>query len=132
MTSERCYAGARTIRDAVGILWQRKGIQFDSQLVERFLTLVGTHPVGSAFEREDPHIRATILEPDIEFSRKGRVCYRVMLEEHNKTTRIETVFVSATEAEFSGADISLSALHPVDFCSKLALSQRANLLKLVR
>lgn len=131
MTSERSYAGARTISDAVGILWQRKDIQFDAELVERFLMLVGTHPVGSAFERQEPQARATILEPDLEFSRTGGACYRVMLEEQNKTTRIETIFVSAAEAEFYGTGISLSALHPLEFCSKLALSQRANLLKLV-
>ncbi|MCH2158435.1 MAG: HD-GYP domain-containing protein [Oleiphilaceae bacterium] len=46
MTSERAYASARSIDDAMKILVQCKGKQFDESLTDAFLALLGNVPSG--------------------------------------------------------------------------------------
>jgi len=62
MTSQRSYAAARSIYETYAILWACRGKQFDSELVERFLAMLGELPPGSTLHL-DTGERVTILEP---------------------------------------------------------------------
>lgn len=47
MTSDRCYATARTNADALKELYSQRGKQFDEQLTELFMRMIGLYPAGT-------------------------------------------------------------------------------------
>ncbi|WP_111643067.1 HD-GYP domain-containing protein [Marinimicrobium alkaliphilum] len=50
MTADRCYASARPTTDALKVLYQARGTQFDEALTLAFLKCVGLYPPGSLVE----------------------------------------------------------------------------------
>ena len=50
MTADRCYQAAKTSTEALKIIYQERGKQFDEQLALKFLQTVGLYPAGSVVE----------------------------------------------------------------------------------
>ena len=50
ITSDRCYRDGRSPADAVRILYQNRGQQFDADMVEAFIRMIGIYPPGSLVE----------------------------------------------------------------------------------
>lgn len=53
ITSHRCYAPARPVTDALRILYESRGTQFDEALVLEFIQFIGLYPPGSIVELEN-------------------------------------------------------------------------------
>lgn len=50
MTAERCYKKAIASTNALKILYENRDTQFDSSLVDRFMSMIGVYPLGSVVE----------------------------------------------------------------------------------
>lgn len=50
ITSDRCYRDGVSPADAVRILYQNRGRQFDADMVEGFIRMIGLYPPGSLIE----------------------------------------------------------------------------------
>lgn len=50
MTSDRCYRNGVPASDAIRILYQNRGTQFDAEMVEAFIRMVGIYPPGTLVE----------------------------------------------------------------------------------
>lgn len=50
MTAKRCYDDARPTTEALKIIYDNRGTQFDEYYAERFLEMVGLYPPGSIVE----------------------------------------------------------------------------------
>lgn len=50
MTSDRCYRDGIPASDAIRILYQNRGRQFDTDMVEAFIRMVGIYPPGTLVE----------------------------------------------------------------------------------
>lgn len=53
ITSHRCYAPARPVTEALKILYEHRGTQFDETLVLAFIQFIGLYPPGSIVELEN-------------------------------------------------------------------------------
>ena len=56
ITSQRCYANARPTTEALKILYEHKGKQFDEQLTLSFIQFIGLYPPGSIVELENGRV----------------------------------------------------------------------------
>lgn len=50
MTSDRCYRDGMPAADAIRVLYQNRGSQFDAEMVEAFIRMVGLYPPGTLIE----------------------------------------------------------------------------------
>ncbi len=50
MTSDRCYRDGMPASDAIRVLYQNRGTQFDAEMVEAFIRMVGLYPPGTLIE----------------------------------------------------------------------------------
>ncbi|MDL0430845.1 HD-GYP domain-containing protein [Marinobacter sp. TBZ242] len=50
MTSDRCYRDGIPASDAIRVLYRNRGQQFDAELVEAFIRMVGIYPPGTLVE----------------------------------------------------------------------------------
>ncbi|MDI9243924.1 HD-GYP domain-containing protein [Marinobacter sp. CHS3-4] len=50
MTSDRCYRDGMPASDAIRVLYQNRGAQFDVDMVEAFIRMVGIYPPGTLVE----------------------------------------------------------------------------------
>ena len=50
ITSDRCYRDGRSPAEALKILYQNRGQQFDAELVETFVRMIGIYPPGTLAE----------------------------------------------------------------------------------
>lgn len=64
ITSHRCYAPARPVTDALRILYEARGTQFDEALVLEFIQFIGLYPPGSIVELENGIIGLVIATND--------------------------------------------------------------------
>jgi putative nucleotidyltransferase with HDIG domain len=53
ITSNRCYSDARPVTEAMKILYENRGKQFDEELTLDFIQFVGLYPPGSIVELEN-------------------------------------------------------------------------------
>ncbi len=60
MTSDRCYRDGMPPADAVRLLYRNRGDQFDADLVESFIRLIGIYPPGSLVELNTGEIALVI------------------------------------------------------------------------
>ena len=50
MTSDRCYRDGMPAADAIRVLYQNRGTQFDADMVEAFIRMIGIYPPGTLVE----------------------------------------------------------------------------------
>lgn len=50
MTSHRPYAAQKTVFEATRILYRGRGSRFDSEMVDRFIEMIGVFPIGTIIE----------------------------------------------------------------------------------
>ena len=50
ITSRRCYSSPRSSAEALKILYEERGTQFDEKLVVKFIECVGLYPAGALVE----------------------------------------------------------------------------------
>ncbi len=70
LTSQRCYRRWITPTEALRVLYDGKGTEFDPDLVDKFIQCIGVYPVGSLLRLESgllgfvvSHNEASMLEP---------------------------------------------------------------------
>lgn len=56
VTSDRCYQAGRSPADAMGIIYRGRGEQFDADMVEAFIRMVGIYPPGSLVELKNGEV----------------------------------------------------------------------------
>lgn len=56
ITSQRCYSPSRSSAEALKILYECAGTQFDKQLVVKFIEAIGIYPPGSVVEMDTGEI----------------------------------------------------------------------------
>lgn len=60
ITSSRCYDQGRASMDALDIIYQHKGKQFDEELAVEFIKCVGVYPAGSIVEMTNKEVGIVI------------------------------------------------------------------------
>ena len=60
MISYRPYAQQRTVFEATRVLYRGRGTEFDSQLVDQFIEMIGTYPVGTIVELSSGEVAVII------------------------------------------------------------------------
>ena len=60
LISDRSYASANSPHDAVRILYNLSGTEFQPELVEQFIQVVGIYPVGTLIEMSDGRVGAIV------------------------------------------------------------------------
>lgn len=73
MTSDRCYRDGMSPADAARILYKNRGQQFDADMVEAFIRMIGVYPPGSLVELNTGEVALVIsthpgrkLKPKVE------------------------------------------------------------------
>ena len=73
MTSDRCYRDGMSPADAVRILFKNRGQQFDADMVEAFIKMMGIYPPGSLVELSTGEVALVVsthpgrkLKPSVE------------------------------------------------------------------
>lgn len=120
MTCERAYAQARSVKDALGILWSCRGKQFDEQLIETFTALVGEYPSGALVSMNNG-LEACVLEPT-QKSASAEVSYK-LLALNGTPDALVIAPLSSLEALSCGATFKLP-------CEQTHLAHRACLRQL--
>ncbi|WP_430460437.1 HD-GYP domain-containing protein [Thalassolituus sp. LLYu03] len=72
MTSDRCYKAGMSSLEALKILNNNSGTQFDGELVKKFVAMVGLYPPGYLLEMSNGEV-GIILSADPGFQLKPRV-----------------------------------------------------------
>lgn len=72
MTSDRCYQPGMSSLDALRILHHNSGTQFDSDLVRKFVAMIGLYPPGYLMEMSNGEV-GIILSAERGFQLKPRV-----------------------------------------------------------
>ena len=62
VTSNRCYDKGRASMDALDIIYQNKGTQFDEELAVEFIKCIGIYPPGSIVEMTNHQVGIVIAE----------------------------------------------------------------------
>lgn len=60
MTAQRCYKKAVASTKALKILYDNRGTQFDENLVDRFMSMIGVYPPGSVVELKNGSVGIVI------------------------------------------------------------------------
>ncbi len=94
MSSDRCYAQARTNADALKELYARGGRQFDRALSQAFMQLVGPYPAGTIVQLHNGLCGVTIGG-----SYRSRHLPRVVLLRDDKGASIKPRVVDLTRIE---------------------------------
>ena len=100
MTSDRCYRDGMPSSDAIRVLFQNRGTQFDAEMVEAFIRMVGIYPPGTLVELSTGEVALIVavhpgkkLQPRVEVlldADKAQVEPRLVdLGELQENTRIE-------------------------------------------
>lgn len=73
ITSDRCYRAGLSASDALRILYQGRGEQFDAEMVEAFIRMMGLYPPGTLIEMTSGEVALVIsshpgkkLKPKVE------------------------------------------------------------------
>ena len=60
MTSDRCYRAGMSTADALRILYQGRGEQYDAQMIESFIRMIGLYPSGTLVELSSGEVALVI------------------------------------------------------------------------
>ncbi|MFE8070230.1 HD-GYP domain-containing protein [Marinobacteraceae bacterium S3BR75-40.1] len=96
MTSDRCYRAGCSTSEALRLLYRYRGQQFDAELVEHFIRMIGVYPPGSLVELNTGEVALVLatnpnmkLTPRVEVVLDGdkRPCESRMLDlsQHPRT-----------------------------------------------
>lgn len=96
MTSDRCYRDAMSPAEAARMLYRNRGDQFDADLVEAFIRLIGIYPPGSLVELNTGEIALVISTHP---ARKLRPKIEILLDanKHPITPRVIDLGKQTTE-----------------------------------
>ena len=95
MTATRVYSKAMAATDALKIIYEERGKQFDEELAVKFIQTIGLFPVGSLVELRNGEV-GFVIETNL----KKRLLPRVILvldENHEVRTREKVVDLSYVE-----------------------------------
>jgi len=88
MTADRCYASAITSTEALKIIYNEKGKQFDEPLALKFIETIGLYPAGSIVELYSSEI-GVVLESNPRYRHLPRVI--ILLDENKKKLKKEII-----------------------------------------
>ncbi|WP_075186783.1 HD-GYP domain-containing protein [Teredinibacter haidensis] len=83
MTADRCYSRARTSTEALKIIYEERGKQFDEALAVKFIETIGLYPAGSIVELYSGDV-GIVLESNQKYRHLPRV---ILLLDENKKAR---------------------------------------------
>ncbi|WP_018015776.1 HD-GYP domain-containing protein [Teredinibacter turnerae] len=72
MTADRCYAPAKTSTEALKIIYNERGKQFDEELAVKFIETIGLYPAGSLVELYSGEV-GIVIESNTRFRHLPRV-----------------------------------------------------------
>lgn len=96
ITSSRCYSGSHSSAEALKILYNNRGTQFDEKLVVKFIECVGIYPPGSLIEMNTGEV-GVVLSVDPLHRLQPKVA---LVRDANKQP-IEQVVVDLSAASFN-------------------------------
>lgn len=88
MTANRCYAAAKTSTEALKIIYNEKGKQFDEELAIKFIETIGLYPAGSIVELYSGEV-GIVIESNPHLRHLPRVI--ILLDENKKFREKEIV-----------------------------------------
>lgn len=106
--SERPYASAMSPHDAVKKLYEWRDVDFQAELVEQFIQVVGIYPVGTIVELTDGRVGVIVIQ-----HRVWRLRPQVMLLLNEKKEiysdfDVVNLFTEVTDADGNALDIAKS------------------------
>jgi len=110
MTADRCYSQAKSTTEALRIIYQERGKQFDSELALQFIKTIGLFPVGSVVELYNGGIGIVI-----ETNQKLRHLPRVVLvlnADHSERDKHQMVDLSHIECGDLARDYLIKQVLP--------------------
>lgn len=105
ITSDRCYQAGRSTADAMGILFRGRGEQFDAEMVEAFIRMVGIYPPGTLVQLTSGEVALVVgthpgkkLKPRVE----------ILLDADKKPTRARLVDLASDPTDARGEPIGIA------------------------
>ncbi|HLT12964.1 MAG TPA: HD-GYP domain-containing protein [Marinobacter sp.] len=96
ITSDRCYQDGRSPAEAVRILYKNRGQQFDADMVEAFIRMIGIYPPGSLVELNTGEV-ALVISTHPGRKLKPRIEIVLDADKHPVTPRILDLGTQTTE-----------------------------------
>jgi putative nucleotidyltransferase with HDIG domain len=87
ISSARCYKPAKTPAEALKIIYENRGSQFDPDLLQHFILMVGIMPTGSLVEMSNGQI-GIVLENNPDYKLKPKV---LLVRDKNKQPQKERI-----------------------------------------
>ncbi len=95
ITSDRCYRDGLPTSDAIRILYQNRGQQFDASMVEAFIRMIGVYPPGSLVELSTGEVAIVVATHP---GQKLRPRVEIILDANKKRVAPRVIDLAATTA----------------------------------
>jgi HD-GYP domain-containing protein (c-di-GMP phosphodiesterase class II) len=109
MTADRCYQRARTSTEALKVIYQERGKQFDERLALAFLETVGLYPPGSIVELISGQI-AIVVETNQKHRHLPRIAL-IMDAQHQRLEKPLMINLSLIENDELSKDYLVRRVH---------------------
>lgn len=109
MTADRCYQQARTSTEALKIIYQERGKQFDEQLALAFLETVGLYPPGSIVELVNGQI-GVVVETNPKYRHLPNISV-ILDADHNRLEKPQIHGLSLIESGELSRDYLIRKVH---------------------
>jgi putative nucleotidyltransferase with HDIG domain len=105
ITSDRCYRDGLPTSDAIRILYRNRGQQFDANMVEAFIRMIGVYPPGSLVELSTGEIAIVVATHP---GRKLRPRVEILLDadKHPITPRVLDLAASPADQNQTSTEIT--------------------------
>lgn len=105
ISSERCYKKATTPAEALKILYDNRGSQFDADLLQHFILMVGIVPTGSIVELNNGQV-GIVLANNTEYKLKPKVL--LVRDEHKKPQQERIINLAKSPTALDGTPLEIS------------------------
>ncbi len=102
ITSRRCYSSARSSADALKILYEGRGAQFDEKLVIKFIECIGLYPPGALVELSSGEV-GVVLAVDPQHRLLPKVA--IVRDAQKQPIQQQIVDLAANRSEYGAPDL---------------------------
>lgn len=106
ITSERVYSGARSALEGLGILYDCRHRQFDQEMVQAFIKMMGVYPPGTIVELNDQSIALVLASTP-----HNRLRPTVMLVRDSKQNLCDERLIDLSSTEYDQT-LAITKIHP--------------------
>lgn len=108
MTSERCYKSAMSSLDALKIINQNKGTQFDEEIAQVFIEMIGLYPPGYLAKMTNGEV-GIILSHDPNYQLKPKV---ILIKDKDLKSQPETIInLAHVPQDIEGQDYEIEGVY---------------------